>query len=186
MRRALPVAVLSALLVVPLTWVDLAVRDRVQASRRPALEAPMQAITKGSRTLLVVSAAVGLVAGPIGRAVVFEAVVALAPVNLAVEGLKWCVGRTRPDGDSRRRNSSFPSSHSANAWAVATVLTRRWRRGWPAFALLAALVSFSRMYLDRHYLSDVFAGALLGVGLTLLSLWLFERWKRPKSAPTAT
>lgn len=186
MRRALPAGVLAALLVIPLTWVDLAVRDRVQTSRRPALEAPMQAITKGSRTLLYVAAAAGLVAGPIGRAVVLEAVVALAPVNLAVEGLKWTVGRTRPDGDSRRRNSSFPSSHSANAWAAATVLARRWRRGWPAFVLLAALVSFSRMYLDRHYLSDVFAGAVLGVGLTLLSLWLFERFRRPRGTATSS
>lgn len=186
MRRALAAGLLAAVMVLASTGVDRAVRDRVQASRRPSLEAPMQAITKGSRTLLYVAAAAGLVAGPVGRAVVLEAVVALAPVNLAVEGLKWTVGRTRPDGDSRRRNSSFPSSHSANAWAAATVLTRRWRRAWPAFALLAALVSFSRMYLDRHYLSDVLAGALLGVSLTLLSLWLFERVKRPRGTPASS
>lgn len=145
----------------------------------------MRAVTSGSRTALYVAAAAGLLAGPVGRAVVLEAVVGLVPVNLAVEGLKWTVGRTRPDGDARRRNSSFPSSHSANAWAAATVLTRRWRRGWPAFAALAVLVSFSRMYLDRHWLSDVTAGALLGIGLTLAAIAVLEGWRRARASTAA-
>jgi len=178
-------ALLVASMLGPVESLDRAVRERVQASRSPALEAPMQAVTRGSRTLLYVAAGIGLVSGPVGRAVVGQAVVALVPVNLAVEGLKWTVGRTRPDGDSRRRNSSFPSSHAANAAAAATVLSRRWPRGSLVFAALALLVACSRVYLDRHWVSDVTFGALLGVGLSLLALHLVQRWRRARNATAA-
>ncbi len=186
MRTLLLVSAFAASLLAPLRALDHAARERVQAMRSPALDAPMRAVTHGSRTALFVAAAVGLVSGPVGRAVVGQAVVALIPVNLAVEGLKWTVGRTRPDGDTRRRNSSFPSSHAANAAAAASVLTRRWPRGGLVFALLAALVAFSRMVLDRHWLTDVTAGALLGVGLSVLALQALERWLRARRASTAS
>lgn len=177
MRGALAGVAVAAMLASPLGEIDRAVRDRVQSARAPAFEAPMNTITRGSRVVLFAAAGVGLVAGPSGRAAVLEGVIALIPVNLAVEGLKWSVGRTRPDGDSNRRNSSFPSSHSANAWAAATVLARRWRRGWPAYVALAALVSFSRMYLDRHWLSDVAGGALLGSALAWMAITAWRRWR---------
>lgn len=185
--KPLIAASLAALtLLAPLQRLDDAIRARVQSLRSPALETPMRKVTSGSRVLLFVSAGVGLLAGPVGRAVVGEAVVALIPVNLTVEGLKWTVGRTRPDGDSRRRNSSFPSSHAANAAAAASVLSRRWRRLWPVFAALAALVGFSRMFLDRHWFTDVAAGALIGVGLTLLATRALDRWRRARHVPPAS
>ncbi len=186
MNSVLTGLLLASLLVSPIVSIDQAVRSRVQASRTEAMEGPMQTITHGSRKLLIAAAVVGLLAGPVGRAVVLEAVVALIPVNLAVEGLKWTVGRTRPDGDAKRKNSSFPSSHAANAWAAAAVLSRRWRRAWPIFAALAALVSFSRMFLDRHWLSDVSAGALLGVGLALLAVQFLRRAKPAKASTPVT
>ncbi len=48
-----------------------------------------------------------------------------------------------------------------------------------AFLALAAIVAFSRNYLNRHFLSDVVVGALIG----LLAAWLStRRWRRPASA----
>lgn len=138
----------------------------------------MRTLTHGARPLLVVLAGVGLLSGATGRAAVLEAAVALIPVNLTVEALKWTVGRTRPDGDSRRKNSAFPSSHAANAFAVATVIARRWRRLAVPIAAFALAVAFSRMYLDRHWLSDVSGGALIGVAGALLGVVCVERWKR--------
>lgn len=62
-------------------------------------------------------------------------------------------------------SGSFPSSHAANSFAVASVLGFYDRRLW-AFALpIALMVCFSRPYLGVHYPSDVAAGGLLGLGV---------------------
>jgi membrane-associated phospholipid phosphatase len=66
------------------------------------------------------------------------------------------------------RDNSFPSGHSSVAFAAATVLSayyheRRWI-GITAFSL-ASLVAVSRTYDNRHWASDVFAGAALGYAI---------------------
>jgi membrane-associated phospholipid phosphatase len=74
--------------------------------------------------------------------------------------IKFSVGRTRPDGTSL----SFPSGHSASAFATAAVLQRHlgWKAGIPAYGL-AAYVAASRVQVQRHYLSDVAFGAAVGI-----------------------
>ena len=76
------------------------------------------------------------------------------------QGVKLLAGRTRPDGTSL----SFPSGHTASAFATGTVLQRHfgWKVGIPAYGL-AAYVGASRLSENRHYLSDVIFGATLGV-----------------------
>jgi len=70
---------------------------------------------------------------------------------------------------------SFPSGHSTSAFSVFLLLTflvkdKRW--GY-AFALLAALTAYSRVYLAQHFVEDVTAGSVLGTALTLAVLaWL--------------
>jgi len=176
----------SALLVVltlvwPLQSLDDSARAWVQAQRRPQWESAMRLVSNGSRPFLFILTAGALVSGTAGRAAVLDAAVALVPVNLSVEGLKWTVGRVRPDGDSHRKNSAFPSSHAANAFAVATVIAYRWRRATLPFGLFAVAVAFSRMYLDRHWLSDVTGGALIGVGGALLGVWIVQRWRASRT-----
>lgn len=56
---------------------------------------------------------------------------------------------------------SFPSGHATMAFALAYIFTGRFRRGY-IFYSLAAIISFSRIYLGFHYISDIAAGALLG------------------------
>src|SRR5207302_5305943 len=60
---------------------------------------------------------------------------------------------------------SFPSGHSAAAFAGAWLLSKYFRRWRPAFVALATLVCFSRLYLGVHYLSDVVMGAISGAAL---------------------
>lgn len=176
------IVALALLAAWPLQALDDAAMSAVQASRRPGLEPVAQALSKHSRTALALAAVGAVVAGGAARAVAVEAAVALVPVNLAVEGLKRATHRARPDGEHRRSNAAFPSSHAANAFAVAAVLARRWRRAaLPAFALAAA-VAWSRMYLNRHWLSDVAAGALLGVALALLGIHLWLAWRASRSS----
>ena len=76
----------------------------------------------------------------------------------------------------RRPSSfSFPSGHSAAAFAGAALLRRQYPRwGW-AFHGLALLVGFSRIYLGAHYPADVVTGAVGGnfLAQTAGTLW---RW----------
>jgi undecaprenyl-diphosphatase len=79
----------------------------------------------------------------------------------------------------QNRGKSFPSSHAANCFALATVIFVFYRRrGWIAF-LLAALVAFSRMYVGVHWPVDVLAGCLIGILCGLGSVFLLKiAWKR--------
>ncbi|OGG53264.1 MAG: hypothetical protein A3F84_05140 [Candidatus Handelsmanbacteria bacterium RIFCSPLOWO2_12_FULL_64_10] len=85
---------------------------------------------------------------------------ALAFTQMVVAPIKYGVRRQRPDGSNRL---SFPSGHAANAFATAGVLNRRYgpRVGIPLF-ILGAFVGAGRIEDDRHFLSDVVAGAALG------------------------
>ena len=168
----------QAALLFVLAWpgqaIDDAARVWMQSHRTPWLEAPMRFASDRARVVMFAGGAVALFAGAPGRAFVLEAVVALLPVNVAVEGLKWTVNRTRPDGEHKRSNSSFPSSHAANAFTLAAVLTRRWRRAAIPAWLAASFVAISRVYLDRHWLSDVAFALALGVGGAWLAAWLLR------------
>jgi acid phosphatase family membrane protein YuiD len=76
------------------------------------------------------------------------------------QAIKFSVARTRPDGTAY----SFPSGHSATAFATAAVLQRHlgWKAGIPAYAV-ATYVASSRIEVQRHYLSDVAFGAAIGI-----------------------
>jgi len=92
-----------------------------------------------------------------------------AVVNFGYTGLlKLAVGRERPNGQD---DKSFPSGHTSNSFALAAVAERHygWKLGVPAY-LVAGLVGASRIQQDKHYLSDVVAGATLGyiVGRTVV------------------
>lgn len=61
--------------------------------------------------------------------------------------------------------TSFPSGHTATAFAVATILALYARNKWISllYLLLAISVGYSRIYLGQHFLEDVLAGSIVGV-----------------------
>ncbi len=90
-----------------------------------------------------------------------RAVRALLITDLIVAPTKLVVARQRPDGSNRR---SFPSGHAAGSFAVAVAMSHRTGAAVkiPVFALAAA-ISVSRIDKRRHFLSDVLAGAAIGL-----------------------
>ena len=86
--------------------------------------------------------------------------------------IKKTVGRGRPsnliDEDEMKINkpkdNSFPSGHTASSFCAFTVTL--WHCPvyfWLPALVIACLISFSRLYLRVHYLSDVIGGILLGL-----------------------
>lgn len=86
---------------------------------------------------------------------------ALIESAILVTGLKYAVGRERPDGSN---NQSFPSGHSIVAFSFAPVVQKYW--GWGAGVAAYALgtvTALARVEGYHHYLSDTIAGATLGI-----------------------
>ena len=94
---------------------------------------------------------------------------------------KWSIDRARPD----ETPWGFPSGHVLSlvvffglmVWLVATASRRR--RRWRVLAsalcaLTVAIVAFSRLYLDRHWLSDLAGGLTIGLAYLLLAIWVVE------------
>jgi len=102
--------------------------------------------------------------------------------------LKPLVARPRPcDVDlgvqlliARPVDFSFPSGHTAAAFAATSVLFLARNRGRALAAVLASLIAFSRLYLFVHYPTDVLGGALLGILCGWLAWYLcglVARWQ---------
>ncbi|MFN8432489.1 MAG: phosphatase PAP2 family protein [Anaerolineales bacterium] len=101
----------------------------------------------------------------------------LAVVVLAV---KFLVKRKRPEGEwgGIYRNTdphSFPSGHAARAFLIA-VLASALAPPWLAIALWvwAPLVALARVAMGVHYLSDIIAGAILGIIVALIGLQFYQ------------
>lgn len=102
------------------------------------------------------------------RAASYDMAQAFVVTATYTEVLKRAVGRPRPDLSDNR---SFPSGHTSNAFALATVANAHYgaKVGIPAY-LAAGAIGMARVDRNVHNLSDVLAGATLGyvVGRTVV------------------
>jgi undecaprenyl-diphosphatase len=110
------------------------------------------------------------------------AVLANAASHALVQILKRTVARPRPCDANGRPLAlvdppdvhSFPSGHAAAATAVATTIAIAHPLLAPGALVLAALVSYSRVALRVHHVSDVLAGAALGLGGAIAADYLLR------------
>ncbi len=65
---------------------------------------------------------------------------------------------------------SFPSGHATMSFAAAFILAKVHRKFAFIYYLLAILISFSRIYLGKHYPSDVIVGIFIGLAIGYFSL----------------
>ena len=105
------------------------------------------------------------------RSVLF--VTSYAIMATTVLGLKSIVHEERPDGSS---NKSFPSGHTATAFAGAEFLWQEYKDKsiWYGIAgyAVATGTGLFRIYNNRHWLTDVAAGAGIGIMSTKIAYWM--------------
>ncbi len=89
---------------------------------------------------------------------------------IITKGIKSVIRRKRPDlvlaedaSSLTARNDSFPSGHTADAFAAATVLAHRYPKQKWIYYTIAAGVGYARVRKSDHYFSDVLVGAGVGV-----------------------
>jgi len=115
----------------------------------------------------------------------FELALNIVVSTVVTEALKITINRERPADkypdeifvNGPVHGQSFPSGHTALAFATATTLAldyKKWYVVVPAF-LWAGSVGYSRMYLGKHYPGDVLAGAAIGVASGYFSHWLTKK-----------
>ncbi|KIC90285.1 phosphatase PAP2 family protein [Flavihumibacter sp. ZG627] len=96
--------------------------------------------------------------------------------NASVFSIKNLSHQLRPDGSAY---TSFPSGHTAEAFANAEFLRQEYKNVSPWYGVagyaIAATTGYLRLYNNKHWISDVVAGAGVGIASTRLAYWLYPK-----------
>ncbi len=96
--------------------------------------------------------------------------------NQVVTSLKNATHQMRPDGSTY---TSFPSGHTASAFVGAEFMNQElgWHSKWYSVAgyTMAGATGALRIANNRHWLSDVIAGAGIGILTTKFSYWIYSK-----------
>lgn len=99
-----------------------------------------------------------------------------AALGITVNSLKYTICENRPDGS---RANSFPSGHTATAFMGAELIRIEYGTGYGIGAYaVAGLVGVLRIYNNRHWLTDVIAGAGAGILSARIGYWMLPLNRR--------
>jgi membrane-associated phospholipid phosphatase len=177
-----------------LDGIDQAVYRAIAATTSPTLDRGLRRLSSAadhSTLWLAVAATLALQGGRPRRAALLGVAsigLASATVNIVAKGL---LRRARPDragvavpaGRKVRMpaSTSFPSGHSASAFAFATAVGDELPLAWLPLHALAAAVAYSRVHTGVHYPGDAVIGSLMGTGAAVAIRYTGRVVARPVS-----
>jgi membrane-associated phospholipid phosphatase len=157
--------------------VDTAVYGAIAASETPSLDVAMRGLSRAAdhgKLWFATAAALAILGGPSGRLAARKGLLSLGIAsgfaNLVAKPLSARRRPTREEAEElvRRhvqmpRSSSFPSGHTASAFAFAIGVANAQPTLSAPLRTLATLVGYSRVHTGVHYPADVLAGAFIGI-----------------------
>lgn len=157
-------------------WDDKVYR-RIAGYRTPVLDRTLRPLTRAADKSVLwfgIAAATALLGGQQGRRAALAGVTSIGIASGTVNQVfKRIAPRHRPDREGAEvptqrhvpmpESTSFPSGHSASAFAFATAMSSELPALAPILFPLAAAVAYSRTYVGVHHPSDVVVGASFGV-----------------------
>jgi membrane-associated phospholipid phosphatase len=179
-------------LLLKLQDIDIGILKAIFENRNPLYDPVLLAITNTAAVLAFGIPVVLLILSLIRKNSVFrqDALLMLIPVALSAivaNILKYAIDLPRPyeiypfiEKLSVGGSPSFPSGHTADAFAFATatgLVYRKWFVVIPCF-IWASLVGYSRMSLGVHFPTDVVGGAFIGALCATAYIWIAKRQLR--------
>lgn len=173
---------------------DVAVFEAIAATPTPRLDHVFRRISRAadhSKLWALSSVVLATAGGASGRRAAANGLASVgltsAVTNLA---LKPLANRSRPDRDTHRvpsarrvttpQSTSFPSGHSASAFAFATGVAAESPQAGIPLSLVASLVAYSRVHTGVHYPLDVVAGSVTGTALAPFAVAALNRRRRAR------
>jgi undecaprenyl-diphosphatase len=169
--------------------IDVAVYAAIATTPTPALDRAMSRLSQAADYSRLSLASAGILAATRGQPGRRAAISGLASIGVTATlvnvAIKPLGRRRRPDPTESQvplarqvpmpTSTSFPSGHSASAFAFATGVGQVLPREAIPLRALAAAVAYSRVHTGVHYPGDVIAGSLLGTALAQLTAHALDR-----------
>ena len=179
----------------PWTWgdelnkLDVAAYAAIAVTPTPAMDVALRRLSRAasySRLWLGCSAVLAACGGKRGRRAAENGLTSIALTSAVVNLVLKPIGnRRRPDRQmydvpvarqvTMPRSTSWPSGHSASAFAFASGVGAAWPQAGIPLGVVASLVAYSRVHTGVHYPSDTIAGTVCGVALAPVAVAAVER-----------